>query len=287
MAKDPAFLFYPGDFLTGVQDLTMEERGQYITLLCLQHQKGPLTEKMIRLSCGNAAADVMAKFRQDPAGNFYNERLVEEIEKRAAHAEKQRQRAKSGWEKRKKVADNQFDKENISDSRGIAAAYTTANATANATALPLESENENENENRIGIEKGSEEGKNNSDNIHFLMPQNSKPRRERMAGTVAQNVPELLVVQSFWDNCTCDEKSTLQGWTKEKAYEQAASWYDSMVARGWKVGKAGTPMKDWRAASRTGIRNAVEWGKISPQTGQNSHKSPSTYKSFSSIVGAL
>src|SRR5690554_351231 len=75
MAKDPAFLLYTKDFLSGVSDLTMEERGQYITLLCLQQQKGHLSEKTIRLSVGNAAADVMAKFRQDSAGLWYNERL--------------------------------------------------------------------------------------------------------------------------------------------------------------------------------------------------------------------
>mgnify|MGYP001360618340 CR=1 FL=1 len=80
--KDPAFLFYSSDFISGVQDLTMEERGQYITLLCLQHQKGHLTEKMIRLCCGNAAADVMAKFRQDENGLFFNERLETEREKK-------------------------------------------------------------------------------------------------------------------------------------------------------------------------------------------------------------
>ena len=79
----------------------MEERGQYITLLCLQHQKGHLTEKMIRLCCGNAAADGMAKFRQDDEGLFFNERLEIEVGKRKAHTEKQRARAIDGWKKRK------------------------------------------------------------------------------------------------------------------------------------------------------------------------------------------
>jgi uncharacterized protein YdaU (DUF1376 family) len=120
MAKDPAFLFYASDFLTGVSDLSMEERGVFITLLCLQHQKGVLTKKMISLCGGNATADVMAKFRQDSGGNFYNERLVVEIEKRKEFSEKQRKRAKNGWEKRKN------------------------DATADATALPLENENINE-----------------------------------------------------------------------------------------------------------------------------------------------
>lgn len=124
MAKDPAFLFYSSDFLTGVQDLTFEERGQYITLLCIEHQKGRLSDKLIKLSVGNATADVMAKFEQDDNGLFFNKRLENEIEKRKQHSEKQRVRAIEGWKKRK---DNQ--------SHG------------NATAMPLE--NENEIENRI------------------------------------------------------------------------------------------------------------------------------------------
>lgn len=123
MAKDPAFLFYSSDFLAGVQDLTMEERGQYITLLCLQHQKGHLSDKIISLAVADAAADVMAKFRHDPAGLWYNVRLDEEIAKRKAHTEKQRERALEGWKKRKNNA--------------------AGDTTANAAALPLEDTNEN------------------------------------------------------------------------------------------------------------------------------------------------
>ena len=124
MAKDPAFLFYSSDFLSGVSDLTMEERGQYITLLCLQHQKGgKLSRKAVAIAVPNAAADVMAKFTEDDNGMFFNERLEKECIKRREHSEKQRQRALDGWKKRKAEQD----------------------ATANATALPLEDENENEN----------------------------------------------------------------------------------------------------------------------------------------------
>ena len=115
MAKDPAFLFYSSDFLSGVSDLTMEERGQYITLLCLQHQKGHLSSKVIGLCIGNATADVLHKFSIDNDGLYFSPRLDVEIAKRAEHSQKQRQRALDGWEKRK--------------------------ATADATALPLENEN--------------------------------------------------------------------------------------------------------------------------------------------------
>jgi hypothetical protein len=133
MAKDPAFLFYSSDFLSGVSDLTMEERGQYITLLCLQHQKGHLSKKVISLCVGNATADVLQKFSIDKDGLFFSPRLDIEIDKRREHSIKQRQRAIDGWEKRK--------------------------ATANATALPLENENENKDIN-IDINKNDEIFKN-------------------------------------------------------------------------------------------------------------------------------
>lgn len=120
MSNDPAFLFYSSDFLTGVSDLTMEERGQYITLLCLQHQKGHLSEKLINISVGNATADVLAKFKVDKDGLYYNERVDVEKEKRKQHSDKQRDRAISGWKKRK-----------ADQSHG------------NATAMPLEDVNDN------------------------------------------------------------------------------------------------------------------------------------------------
>ena len=96
MAKDPAFLFYSSDFLNGVADLTMEERGQFITLLCLQHQKGTLTDKTIRLSLGSVSVDVLSKFLKDKDGNFYNERLSEEIEKRIQFTESRRNNGSKG-----------------------------------------------------------------------------------------------------------------------------------------------------------------------------------------------
>ena len=89
--KNPAFLFYSSDFLTGVADLTMQERGQYITLLCLQHQKGRLSEKTIRLSLGlndlSSAHDVMQKFKADKDGMYFNARLEEEVERQIKRRE--------------------------------------------------------------------------------------------------------------------------------------------------------------------------------------------------------
>ena len=101
MTKDPAFLFYSSDFLTGCIDLTMEERGQYITLICLQHQKGHLTEKSIRLSIGNVSEDVLKKFDKDENGLIFNKRIEEEIEKRRVFAESRRKNGQQGGRPKK------------------------------------------------------------------------------------------------------------------------------------------------------------------------------------------
>ena len=43
--KDPAFLFYSSDFLTGTMFMSDSQLGKYIKILCTQHQKGHLSEK--------------------------------------------------------------------------------------------------------------------------------------------------------------------------------------------------------------------------------------------------
>ena len=101
MSKDPAFLFYSSDFLTGCSDLTMEERGQYITLLCLQHQKGHLTDKIIKLSVGNVSDDVIKKFSQDENGLFYHKKVEELIEKRKKFAESRKANGSLGGRPKK------------------------------------------------------------------------------------------------------------------------------------------------------------------------------------------
>ena len=88
--KDPAFTLYSADFLVGVMELSMEERGQYITLLCLQHQKGHLTKKQINSIC-TVSDSVLEKFIIDDEGCYYNERLDEEMKKRRAYIDKQRE----------------------------------------------------------------------------------------------------------------------------------------------------------------------------------------------------
>ena len=99
MAKDPAFLFYSSDFLTGTQFFTHEQKGKYITLLCLQHQQGRLREKHMLMICGTRDNDVFEKFIKDADGLYYQPRLELEIEKRKKYSESRRENRLKAFEK--------------------------------------------------------------------------------------------------------------------------------------------------------------------------------------------
>lgn len=125
--KDPAFLFYSQDFFMGVSNMTMEERGQYITLLCIQHQKGHMDEKTIRLLVGEPSVSVLEKFIQDEEGSYFNDRLDIEIEKRANFVESRRANGLKGGRPKK------------------ASAKPSAKPSGKASKNLSEDENENEN----------------------------------------------------------------------------------------------------------------------------------------------
>jgi hypothetical protein len=82
MAKDPAVLFYPADFLVGCIGLTDAQVGQYIKLLCIQHQKGPLSEAIVTDICKGMDMDIISKFEIDQNGKYFNKRMAEEQERR-------------------------------------------------------------------------------------------------------------------------------------------------------------------------------------------------------------
>lgn len=87
MAKDPAFLFYPGDWLGGTTTFTRAHKGAYMDLLMAQYNDGHLNEEDIRQVLG-ADYELMwpqklrRKFKTDPFGLYYNEKLENEMIKR-------------------------------------------------------------------------------------------------------------------------------------------------------------------------------------------------------------
>jgi uncharacterized protein YdaU (DUF1376 family) len=109
MGKDPAFLFYSDNFLTGTMFFTDEQVGKYIRLLCAQHLTGHLNEKDMLLICKTHDSGIWSKFLVDGEGKFYNERLENEIFKRRKYTES-RSKNKLGKTKTDKVKDNPLKK---------------------------------------------------------------------------------------------------------------------------------------------------------------------------------
>ena len=85
--KPPAFQFYPDDFIGGTCDLSAEEVGAYIRLLCYQWSRGGIPDdplKLARIAGANVTPDTLQKF---PDGK--NARLEFEREKQAEYRAKQ------------------------------------------------------------------------------------------------------------------------------------------------------------------------------------------------------
>lgn len=73
--------------MIGTAFFTMAERGQYICLLCYQHQLGHLSEADILTVTTTINPKIMAKFKQDSEGKYYNERLDNETNRRKSFTE--------------------------------------------------------------------------------------------------------------------------------------------------------------------------------------------------------
>lgn len=139
MSKDPAFPFYAQDFLTGVMHLTMEERGQYITLLAYQWAHYEIPKKRLGLVVGlsweSLSDEIREKFTETDE-TVYNERLEYEREKRAIFKGKQAENGKKGGRPKKPKQnpnETQIESQTISQKK------------------PLESENEKEDEVEINL----------------------------------------------------------------------------------------------------------------------------------------
>lgn len=130
MAKDPAFLFYTGDFFTATQFFTDAQVGKYVRLLMAQHQLGHLEEEDF-LKLAGTDKKILEKFKKDSEGKFFNERLDFEINKRKKFSDHQRDNVNKRYQKSTKSLPNTYQKV--------------------TKALPLENENENEIKNKEEI----------------------------------------------------------------------------------------------------------------------------------------
>jgi hypothetical protein len=125
MAKDPAFLFYPGDWQGGTTTFTRHMKGCYMDLLVAQFNSGPLSLEEIKTVLGSDFGGtwptLRKKFKQNGEELFFNERLDVEMKKRKAYSQKQTERINKRW-----------------------------NKSGNTVVLPVENENRNEIEDETG-----------------------------------------------------------------------------------------------------------------------------------------
>lgn len=90
--KDPAFLFYPLNWLQGTAGLMPDEKGVYMDLLCHQHQLGSLPNdekrlaRMVGLSVGAFSAiwiTLRLKFVERPGNQLVNLKLEQVMTERS------------------------------------------------------------------------------------------------------------------------------------------------------------------------------------------------------------
>ena len=94
--KDPAVLFYTQDFIVGTLTWTHEQKGKFITLLCLQHQKlNKLTLSEIQFIADGDEL-VLAKFPLGEDGYYSNARMVMEITNRKVRTDSSRTNGMKG-----------------------------------------------------------------------------------------------------------------------------------------------------------------------------------------------
>lgn len=134
--KDPAFLFYPGDWQGGTVTMSRHLKGCYMDLLIAQFNSGPLSLEEIKTVLGTdfaAWGSLSKKFKQNPKGLFFNERLDAEKTKRLQFSAKQKERINKRW-------------------------YKSGIQSGNTVVLPIENENRNEDE--IEVKKKGGVGEN-------------------------------------------------------------------------------------------------------------------------------
>jgi len=93
--KPPAFQFYADDFLGGTVDLSAEDVGAYIRLLCYQWGRGSIPSSIDvinRVAGCEVSREVLAKF---PEGK--NRRMEAERAKQAEYRDKQAKNASKRW----------------------------------------------------------------------------------------------------------------------------------------------------------------------------------------------
>lgn len=99
MAKDPAMLWYWGDWFSGTATFSRHLKGCYMDILNAQFNSGHLSLDEIKTvlgsDFGSSWPTLQKKFSRDPQGLYFNERLDAEKEKRKQWTESRKNNLKS------------------------------------------------------------------------------------------------------------------------------------------------------------------------------------------------
>lgn len=232
-SKDPAFLFYPSDFILGTYTMSDEQVGKYIRLLCLQFSKGgKLTyDDILKVldkdenELGRKDREILEKFKIDEEGLYYNQRLLDEIKDREERSLINKQNGSKGgnpnftkgksniYYQTNKQLDNQKDNQ-------------TVILSDNQIDKPIDNQ-------KINIALKDE----NKDIIKdFDLKEEVKKKDKRFV------IPNIEDIKEY-----CNSRNN---------GIDANMFYDFYTSKGWKVGKE--PMKDWKASVRTWERSRKE-----------------------------
>jgi hypothetical protein len=106
--QDCSYQLYTSDFLVRTLDMTDEQVGKFIRLLCYHHQNGHLTEATMLSYCKGRDEIVFSRFLKDDEGLYYNEEMEKEKARRADVSKSKSDNAKAGWEKKKDNDKNNY-----------------------------------------------------------------------------------------------------------------------------------------------------------------------------------
>jgi hypothetical protein len=180
MAKDPAVLLYTQDFLVGTLSMTDEQRGKYIYLLCLQHQKGKLTLVDLKTKLTDEDIEVAERFPLQADGYYYNQRMYDEALKRKNYTESRR--------------NNRTKKTNDIDVKKISQSYVNR----------MENENEDVN---VNVNTDADTNVIENDNANYNMLQDKASRQDILADVITGSLDkEQKEIANKFDNIFGDVK---------------------------------------------------------------------------------
>ena len=103
MAKDPAFLFYPNDYLGGTMGFSLEMHGAYLLMLLYQFHNGPFPDEKAISMVGKIWEQIQFKFKKKTgSGLRYSSKMESVIEQRKNFSTSRRESALKRWGKNDK-----------------------------------------------------------------------------------------------------------------------------------------------------------------------------------------